>query len=190
MWFSDVTPVTLHQSGCGNSGSGVTLHQGGTSCTAVGSNLHKNVSGNNGGVGLHQVRRKDSIVVGLQQSGPSMDLHHSVVGSSSDVAVGLCQDGSSRSDTNTQSQIPLGSSCPPLNTSVASPPSISNLLELSLPSSVGEDLSLAAGPSTGLLDVSMQDSSATAHPSFVGESSALQISLIILYRMRKHQCTV
>lgn len=125
--------------------------------------------------GLYHVRRKNSIVVGLPQSVPSMDLHHSVVGSSSSVTVGLHQAGSSIGDSNTQSHVPLGSSSPPLNTPVASPPSISNLLELSLPSAVGEDLAVVTGSGTGLLDASVQDSSAAAQPSFVGESLASQI---------------
>jgi hypothetical protein len=152
------------------------LHQGGTSNTTTESNLHNSVSGNDDRAGLHQVRRKNSIVLGLPQSGPSMDLHHSVVGSSSGVTVGLHQGSSSMGDSNTQSHIPLGSSALPMNTPVASPPSISNLLELSLPSAVGEDLAVVTGSSsTVLLDASVQDSSATLQPSFVGELSALQI---------------
>jgi hypothetical protein len=179
MWFSDVTPVTLHQSGCGNSASGVALQQDGTSSTTTESNLHSSVSGNDDTVGLHHVRRKNSIVVGLPQSGPSMDLHHSVVGSSSGVTVGLHHVGSSIGDSNTQSHTQLGSSALPLSTPVASPPSISNLLELSLPSAVGEDLAVVTGSgSTGLLDASVQDSSAIAQPSFVGESSASQIIIL------------
>jgi hypothetical protein len=51
---------------------------------------------------------------------------------------------------------------------VASPPSISNLLELSLPATVGGDLALPTDSETGLLDVPIQDSSSTAHPNFVG----------------------
>jgi len=178
MWFSDVIPVTLQQSGCGNNGSGVTLHQGGTSSAAVAPNLH---SGSDGGIGLHQVIRKSNIVVGLPESGPSIDLHRSVIGGSSDVIVGLHEDGSSRGIVSTQSDVPLGSSSPPLNTPVASPPSISNLLELSLPATVGDDLALPTDSETGLLDVPIQDSSSTAHPSFVGKSSTSHISAIILY---------
>jgi hypothetical protein len=166
VWFSDVIPVTLRQSGCGNNSSGVTLHQGGTS--------------SDGGIGLHQVIRNSNIVVGLQESGPSIDLHHSVIGSS-DVIVRLHEDGSSRDIGSTQSDVPLGSTSPPLNTPMASPPSISNLLELSLPASVGDDLALPTDSETGLLDVPIQDSSATAHPSFVGKSSASLISAVILY---------
>ena len=177
MWFSDVIPVTLQQSGCGKNGSGVTLHQGGTSSTTVAPNLH---SGSDGGIGLHQVIRNSNIVVGLPESGPSIDLHHSVIGGSSDVIVGLHEDGSSRGIATTQSDARLGSSSPPLNTPVASPPSISNLLELSLPASVGDDLALPTDSETGLLDVPIQGSSATAHPSFVGKSTS-HISAIILY---------
>lgn len=131
-------------------------------------NLH---SGSDGGLGLHQVIRNSNIVVGLPESGPSIDLHHSVIGGSSDVIVGLHEDGSNRGIGGTQSDVPLDSSSPPLNTPVASPPSISNLLELSLPATVGDDLALPTDSETGLLDVPIQDSSATAHPSFVGKSS-------------------
>jgi hypothetical protein len=177
MWFSDVIPVTLQQSGCGNNGSGVTLHQGGTNSTTVAPNLH---SGSDG-IGLHQAIRNSSIVVGLPESGPSIDLHHSVIGGSSDVIVGLHEDGSSRGLGSTQSDVPLGSSSPPLNTPVASPPSISNLLELSLPSTVGDDLALPTDSETGLLDVPIQDSSVAAHPSFVGKSSTPHILAVILY---------
>ncbi|KDR16417.1 hypothetical protein L798_09323 [Zootermopsis nevadensis] len=166
---SDVTPVTLHQSVCGNSASGVALHQGGTSHATTESSLHSAVSGNDDRLGIHQVRRKNNIGVGLPQHGPSMDLHHSVLGSSSAVTVGLHRDRSSIDDSNTQSHVPLGLSVLPLNTPVASPPSISNLLELSLPSAVGEELAVVTGSgSTRLLDASVPDSSATAQPSFVG----------------------
>jgi hypothetical protein len=144
----------------------------------VAPNLH---SGSDGGIGLHQVIRNSSIVVGLPESGSSIDLHHGVIGGSSDVIVGLHEDGSSRGIGRNQSDVPLGSSSPPLNTPVASPPSISNLLELSLPSTVGDDLALPTDSETGLLDVPIQDSSATAHPSFVGKSSTPHISTIILY---------
>lgn len=178
MWFSDVIPVTLQQSGCGNNGSGVTLHKGGTGNITVAPNLH---SGRDGGIGLHQVIRNSNIVVGLPESGPSIDLHRSVIGASSDVVVGLHEDGSSRGIGSTQSDVPLGSSSPPLNTPVASPPSISNLLELSLPATVGDVLALPSDSETGLLDVPIQDSSATAHPSFVGKSSMSHISAVILY---------
>lgn len=133
------------------------------------------MSGNDDRLGIHQVRRKNNIGVGLPQHGPSMDLHHSVLGSSSAVTVGLHRDRSSIDDSNTQSHVPLGLSVLPLNTPVASPPSISNLLELSLPSAVGEELAVVTGSgSTRLLDASVPDSSATAQPSFVGESSASQ----------------
>lgn len=138
-------------------------------------------SGSDGGIGLCQVIRNSNIVVGLPESGPSIDLHHSVTGGSSDVIVGLHEDGSSRVIGITQSDVPLGSSSPPLNTPVASPPSISNLLELSLPVSVSDDLALPSDSETGLLDVPIQDSSAPAHPSFVGKSSTSNISAIILY---------
>lgn len=153
----------------------MTLHQGGTSSTTVVPNLH---CGSDGGIGLHQVIRNSNIVVGLPESGPSIDLHHSVIGGSSDVIVRLHEDGSSRGIGSTQSDVPLGSSSPPLNTPVASPPSISNLLELSLPATVG-DLALPSDSETGLLDVPIQDSSATAHPSFVGKSSTLHMSIIL-----------
>lgn len=155
----------------------MTLHQGGTSSTTVAPNLH---SGSDGGIGLHQVIRNSNIVVGLPESGPSIDLHHSVIGSS-DVIVRLHEDGSSRDIGSTQSDVTLGSTSPPLNTPMASPPSISNLLELSLPASVGDDLALPTDSETGLLDVPIQDSSATAHRSFVGKSSASLISAVILY---------
>jgi hypothetical protein len=178
MWFSDVIPVTLQQSGCGNNSSGVTLHQGGTNSTTVAPNLH---SGSDVGIGLHQVIGNNSIVVGLPESGPSTDLHHRVIGGSSDAIEGLQEDGSSKGGGSTQSDVPLGSSSPPLNTPVASPPSISNLLELSLPSSVGDDLALPTDSETGLLDVPIQDSSVTGHPSFVGESSTPHISAVILF---------
>jgi hypothetical protein len=157
----DVIPATLHHSG--SSTNAVTVHQGRT-------NLPKIVTGNDGGVGSHESKRKNSVVVGLTESGPSVDLQHSVAGSSSDV-LGLHQSASSGEGASGQPEMPVSSSSPPLSTPVASPPSISNLMELSLPSSVGGSPPLATSSGTGLLEVPMQDSAATIEPSFVGESS-------------------
>jgi hypothetical protein len=166
--FLDVIPVTLHQSGSDT--SGITLHQGAISSSTLGISLPKTVTGNDGGVGLHQSKRKNNIVMGLAESGPSTDIHHGVAGSISDAVVGLHQGASSGEGTSTQPEMSVSTSSPPLNTPVASPPSISNLLELSLPSPVGAGLPLATSSGTGLLEVPAQDSAATVEPSFVGES--------------------
>jgi hypothetical protein len=163
--FLDVIPAALQRSGSNT--SSVTLHQGGISSSALGSVPPETVTGNDGGVGLHQSKRKNTLM-GLTESGPGIDLHHSAAGSSTDV-LGLHQSASSGTSTRPQMSV---SSSPPLNTPVASPPSISNLLELSLPSTVGGGLPLATSSGTGLLEVPMQDSAATVESSFVGESSA------------------
>lgn len=175
--FLDAIPVALHHSG--SSASAVTLHQGRINSSALGTNLPKIVTGNDGGVGLHESKRKNNIAMGLAESGPSIDLHHSVTGNSSDV-LGLHQSTSSGEGTSAQPEMLVSSSSPPLRTPVASPPSISNLLELSLPSSVGGSLPLATSSGTGLLEVPMQDSAATIEPSFVGESSTPYIYYVIL----------
>lgn len=149
----------------------MTQHQGGINSSALGTKQPKNVSGNDGGVGLQQSKRKNNIAMGLAESGPSMDLQHSVTGSSSDDVMGLQQSASSGEGASTQPQISVSPLSPPLNTPMASPPSISNLLELSLPSAVGGGLALPTCSGTGLLEVPMQDSAAAVEPSFVGKSS-------------------
>lgn len=168
MWFLDAIPVTVHQSGSDT--SGLTQHHGGINSSAPGSQLPKNVTGNDGGVGLHQSKRKNNVVMGLAESGPSLELDHSVTGNSSDV-MGLHQSVGSGGGASTQPEISVSSLSPPLNTPMASPPSISNLLELSLPSTVSGSLTLATCSGTGLLEVPTQDSAATVDPSFMGESS-------------------
>ncbi|PSN31812.1 hypothetical protein C0J52_16418 [Blattella germanica] len=148
----DITPVTLQQTVNESGSSGVSLIQTKAGTSSVGNSINN--------VPLKSVSNNLSIQqVGLPQNSGAMSLH-SALGSSNGVASGSC---------NGSSQLPLRSSSPSLNTPVASPPSISNLLELSLPSTVGEELAtISAGTSSGLLDVQIQDSSPVTQPNFVG----------------------
>ncbi|KAJ9598246.1 hypothetical protein L9F63_011067, partial [Diploptera punctata] len=149
----DITPMTQtpgSTSTSGTSNSNIGLHKASTSTSSCSIGLHQSVE-NTTTSGLHQPGSSNlglHKVVTLVQNTDSLNLHE-VLGTST---------GSTSGSTQA-----LRSSSPSLNTPVASPPSISNLLELSLPSTVGEELAtIATGTGNGLLDHS------TAQPSFEG----------------------